>query len=135
MGSELVDPGRFSFEIAADTVFKKIVLFPKIKFGVEFGRQMLMHFHANRFRKLMKLANFVERRFIKRAANEPRFVPITEQIALAEVLQPDQTFLDIVIINSGRMNPVRLQKLRDLDVMAVFFALEIVFYQNDRLLG
>src|SRR5204862_6065706 len=33
------------------------------------------------------------------------------------------------------MNAVRLQKLRDLDVVAVLFALEIVFYQDKRLLG
>src|SRR6266550_2986773 len=33
------------------------------------------------------------------------------------------------------MNAVRLQKLRDLDVVAVLFALKIVFYQDKRLLG
>src|SRR5436190_18835554 len=33
------------------------------------------------------------------------------------------------------MNAVPLQKLRDLDVVAVLFALEIVFYQDKRLLG
>src|SRR5205807_6764553 len=49
-------------------------------------------------------------------------------------LQPDQTFVSVVIINSRSMNAVCLEKLRDLDVMPVLFPLEVVLYQNERLL-
>jgi hypothetical protein len=33
------------------------------------------------------------------------------------------------------MNAVGLEKLRDLDIVTVLFPLEIVLYQNERLLG
>src|SRR2546423_2041103 len=39
-----------------------------------------------------------------------------------------------MVVNSWRANPMLLQKLGDLDVMTVLLALEIVFYQNERLL-
>ena len=59
---------------------------------------------------------------------------MSEQIVFAEVLQPDQTFVRIMIINSRGANFVRFQELRDLDVVTILFALEIVFHQNQRLL-
>src|SRR5437016_2706528 len=38
-----------------------------------------------------------------------------------------------MIIDPRSMNAVRLEKLRDLDVVPVLFALEIIFYQDERL--
>ena len=71
---QLRDLGGFRLldvEIATNTIFKKVTLFPKIKRGVEFRRQMLSHFNANRLRKLVKLACFIESRFVKGAPNQP----------------------------------------------------------------
>src|SRR3984893_1366510 len=59
---------------------------------------------------------------------------MSEEIFLAEVLDPDQTFLGIVKIDFRRANAVRFEKLRDLDVMPVFLTLEIIFYQDERLI-
>src|SRR5262245_36443856 len=131
-GRQLVDLRRLDFEITTEAVLEKVTLFPPIKRGIEFRRQLLMHLDANRFGQLMELAHFVEGRIVKSAANEPRFIAIAEKVALAQILDPDQTFLSIMIINPRRVNAVRLQKLRDLDVMTVIFALEIIFNENER---
>ena len=83
----------------------------------------------------MEPGDFIERRLVKRAPHRPAFVAMSEKILLAEVLDPNQTLLRIVKIDLRRANAVRFEKLRDLDVMPVLFALEIIFYQNERLVG
>src|SRR5881227_4070704 len=86
-------PLRFVYpKISAETVFEKVVLFPNVKLGVEFGGQMLLHFDADRLRQSMKGRDLIERRFVKRATDEPAFVAITVKIALAQIFNPDQPF-------------------------------------------
>ena len=121
-------------EIAAETVFEKVILFPTVKLGVEFGGQMLLHFDADRLRQSMKCRDLIERRFVERAADKPTFVAITVEIALAQIFDPDETFRRIMKINPRYANVVRIEKVGDLDVMPVFFALQIVFHQDERLI-
>src|SRR5436190_3515641 len=127
----------FSFahaKISAETVFEKVVLFPNVKLGVEFGGQMLLHFDADRLRQSMKRRDLIERRFVERTTDEPAFVAMTVEIALAQIFDPDETFRWIVKINLRHPNAVRVEKVRDLHVMPVFFALQIVFHQDERLI-
>src|SRR5438045_2888353 len=83
----------------------------------------------------MQLQDFIERRFIECAAHQPRLVAIAEEVALTEVFDPDQSFIRIMIINSRRANAVLGEKLGDLDIVPVFFTLQIIFNENERLLG
>jgi hypothetical protein len=78
--------------------------------------------------------DLIERRFIEGPAHQPAFVAITVEIALAKVFQPDQTFVSIVKVNLRDTNSVFGKKIRDRYVVAVFFPLQIVFCQNERLL-
>ena len=81
----------------------------------------------------MQLHDLIQRRFVERAAHQPAFLAITAKVALPKIFQPDQTFLSIVKINLGHPNSVLGEKVRDRYVMAIFFPLPIVFYQNERL--
>src|SRR6266446_5254875 len=129
-------PLRFVYaKIASETVFEKVVLLPNVKLGVEFGGQMLLHFDADRLRQSMKRRDLIERRFVEGAADKPPFVPVTVEIAFAQIFNPDEAFRWIVKINLRYANVVRIEKVRNLDVMPVFFALQIVFHQDERLLG
>src|ERR1700738_4962331 len=94
---------------------------------------MVEHFDAGRFRQLMEPGDFIERRFVERAPDRPAFVAMTKKVFLAQVFDPDQTLSRIVKINLRRAKAVGFEKLRDLDVMPVLFALEIIFYQDERL--
>src|SRR5436190_22484530 len=126
----------FSFahaKISAETVFEKVVLFPNVKLGVEFGGQMLLHFDADRLRQSMKGRDLIERRFVKRTTDEPAFVTITVEIAFAQIFDPDKTFRWIVKINLRHPNVVGIEEVRDLDIMPIFFARQIVFHQDERL--
>src|SRR2546423_11991734 len=96
---------------------------------------MFAHFDADVFGQLMKLPYFVQRRIVKCAPNEPGFVTVAEKIPLAQVFDPDQAFVGVMVVNARRADIVFLQKLRDLDVMTVLFPLEIIFYQDQRLVG
>src|SRR5205807_7602278 len=89
---------------------------------------------ADRLRQRMKRRDLIERRFIERTTDEPAFVAVTVEIALAQIFDPDETFRWIVKINSRHPNAVRVEKVGDLHVMPVFFPLQIVFHQDERLL-
>src|SRR4029450_1952137 len=78
---------------------------------------MLLHFLAHGLRQAMKFDNFIERRFVKRAADEPAVVPITVKVVLTQILDPDEAFRRIAKINFWRPDSMGLQKFRDLDVM------------------
>src|SRR4029077_13297046 len=97
------------------------------------GRQMVLHFCADRFRQTMKLQNFVDRRFVERAANGPALDAIAVEIALAQIFDPDEAFRRIVKINFRGPNAVGVEEFRDLDVVPIFFALQIVFNKNQSL--
>src|SRR5947208_15501362 len=83
----------------------------------------------------MELGRFIEGRLIKGAAHQPRLVAVAEEIALAQVLDPDQSLFRIVKVNLWRANVILLEELRDLDVMPVLFAIEGVLNEDERLLG
>src|SRR5436190_9137958 len=127
-------PLRFVYpKIASETVFEKVVLFPNVKLGIEFGGQMLLHFDADRLRQSMECRDLIERRFVKRTADQPAFMTITVEIAFAQIFDPDETFRWIVKINLRHPNVVGIEEVRDLDIMPVFFARQIVFHQDERL--
>jgi len=81
----------------------------------------------------MQPGDFIQRRFVKCAAHQPAFAAVTEKVALAQILDPDQSLVRIVIINLRRVNPVGIEKFCDRDVVPVFFALQIVFHEDERL--
>ena len=78
----------------------------------------------------MERGNLIKRRFVKRAAHQPALRAIAEKIPLAQVLNPDQTFCRVVKINFRRSNSVCVEKFCDLDIMLIFFPLQIVLNQN-----
>src|SRR6266581_6839209 len=117
-------------KIAAETVFEKVILFPNVKLCVELRRQILLDFDAGRLRQTMERGNLIERRFVKRAAHQPALRAIAEKIALAQVLNPDQTFCRVVKINFRHSNSACVKKSGDLDVVLIFFPLQIVLNQN-----
>src|SRR6266404_2660113 len=82
----------------------------------------------------MQPGHLIQRRFVKSAAYQPAFGAVTEEVALTQVLDPDQSLVRIVIINLRRVNPVGLEKFCDRDVVPIFFALQIVFHEDERLL-
>src|SRR5881394_4610111 len=82
----------------------------------------------------MKRRDLIERRLVERAANEPAFVAITVKIALAQIFNPDQTFRWVMKINLRHPNALLVKKVRDLHVMPIFFAFQIVFHQDERLI-
>src|SRR5438045_6269462 len=128
-------PFRFAHAQGSDkTVFEKVVLYPNVKLDVEFGGQMLLHFDADRLRQSMKGRDLIERRFVKRTTDEPAFVAITVKIALAQIFNPDQTFRWVMKINLRHPNAMLVEKVRDLHVMPVFLAIQIVFTQIKRLI-
>ena len=55
---------------------------------------------------------------------------VTVEVALAQVFDPDEAFGRIVKINLRHADSVAVEKLCDLDVMPVFFALQIVPNQD-----
>src|SRR5262245_6358887 len=132
-GCQILALGFLDPEIAPQAIVEKVSLFPPIKRGVKLGGQVFLHFQAHGLRQAMKFDNFIERRLVKRAADEPVVVPITVEIAHTQILDPDEAFLCIVKINSWGSNSVGIEKFCDLDVMPVFFALQIVFNKNQRL--
>src|SRR5437868_7305139 len=85
---------------------------------------------GGRLWQAMQLHYLVEGRFVKCAPHDPSLVAIAEQIALAEIFNPNQAFRRIMKINLRRSNFVRLQKLRDFDVVAILFPLEVIFDQD-----
>ncbi|PYJ68675.1 MAG: hypothetical protein DME76_11570 [Verrucomicrobia bacterium] len=95
---------------------------------------MLLHFHADRLGQRVQRGDLIQRRFVKHAAHQPAFLPITVEVALAQVFEPDQAFVRIVKINLRHANSVLPEKVRDGHVMPVFFPLQIVFDQDQRLL-
>ena len=119
---------------AAEAILEKVILFPKVKLRIELGRQMLLHLDANRFGQRVQRRDLIEGRFVERAAHQPAFVAITVEVALAKVFQPDQTFVSVVKVNLRHTNSVLGKKVRDRHVVAIFFPLQIVFHQNERLL-
>jgi hypothetical protein len=96
---------------------------------------MLLHLDANRFGQRVQRRDLIEGRFVERAAHQPAFVAITVEVALAKVFQPDQTFVSVVKVNLRHTNSVLGKKVRDRHVVAIFFPLQIVFHQNERLLA
>ena len=80
----------------------------------------------------MEPRDFVQGRSIKRAAHQPGILAETEQIALAQVLDPNQTFFGVMKINLRYGNSMFRQKFSDAHVVPVFDALEVVFHQNER---
>src|SRR5207244_6426034 len=121
-------------KIAAATIFEKIILSPKLKRCVELRRQILLDFDAGRLRQTMERGTLIERRFVKRAAHQPALPAIAEKVALAQVLNPDQTFCRVVKINFRHSNSACMKKSGDLDVVLIFFPLQIVLNQNYRLI-
>ena len=97
--------------------------FPNI--GEHFGRDHSTVIHA---------FNLIERRVVKRTADEPVFAAITVEIAFAQVFDPNEALCWIVKINLRHANSMRVEKFRDLDVMPIFFVLQIVFDQDHRLI-
>src|SRR5882724_9937964 len=95
---------------------------------------ILLHLAANRFGQSVQSRDLIESRFVERAAHQPAFVAITVEVALAKIFQPDQTFVSVVKVNLRHTNSMLGKKGRDGYVMAIFFPLQIVFYQNERLL-
>ena len=91
---------------------------------------MLLHFYAHRLWQTVKLHNLVERRFVERAADKPALVSITIKVALTQIFDPDQAFRRVVKINLWHADSLPVEKLRDLDVMPVLFALQIVFNED-----
>src|SRR6476469_10064930 len=81
----------------------------------------------------MQRRDLIESRFVKSPANEPALVPIAVEIALPQILDPDKAFRRIVKINFRNPKSMGVEKLRDLDVVPVFFALQIVFNQDQLL--
>src|SRR5215831_6255968 len=95
---------------------------------------MLLHLETNRFGQSMQDRNLIKSRLVERAAYKPAFSAVTIEIALAKIFQPDQTLDCVVKINLRNANSVLAQKIRDGHVMPVFFPLQIVLHQNERLL-
>ena len=95
---------------------------------------MLLHLDANRFWQRMKRRDLIKGRFVESPAHQPTFVAITVKVALAKVFQPDQTFISVVKVNLRHANSVLGKKVRDGGIVAIFFPLQIVFHQNERLL-
>src|SRR6266545_3016193 len=60
-------------------------------------------------------------------------MPITVEVLRTQVLDPDEAFRFIVIINFGDPDSVDVEKFRNLDVMPIFVALQIVLNQDQRL--
>src|ERR1700730_1399870 len=73
-------------------------------------------------------------RLIHRPPEKPVLTAMAEKIVLAQILDPDEAFLGIMIIDFGGANIVRFQKSRDLDVMTVLFPFEVVLHQDELLL-
>ena len=61
-------------------------------------------------------------------------MPTTVEILLTQIFDPDEAFRFIVKINFRDPDSVDVEKFRDLDVMAVFVALQIVLNQDERLI-
>jgi len=53
---------------------------------------------------------------------------------LAQVLDPDEAFRFIVKINFGDPDSVDVEEFRDLDVMPIFCALQVLLNQDERLM-
>jgi hypothetical protein len=81
----------------------------------------------------MQSRDLIESRFVKGPANQPALVPIAVEIALPQILDPDKAFRWIMKIDFRNPNSMGVEKLRDLDVVPVFFALQIVFNQDQLL--
>src|SRR5438094_10553017 len=82
----------------------------------------------------MELRDLIQSRSIKCAAHQPGILAETEKIALAQVLDPNQSFFDVMKVDFRHGNSILRQKFSDAHVMAVFGTLETVFHQNERLL-
>ena len=95
---------------------------------------MLFHLDADRLRQRVQSRDLIERRFVERATHEPALMAVTVDVALAQVFEPDQSFVRIVKINLWHANSVRTEKIRDGHVVPVLFSLQIVFDENQRLL-
>src|SRR2546430_13721422 len=85
---------------------------------------MLLYFDANELRQRMQGRDLIQSRFVKSPANEPTLVTIAVEILLPQIFDPDKSFHRIVKINFRYSNSVGVEKLRDVDVVPVFFAVE-----------
>jgi hypothetical protein len=65
----------------------------------------------------------------------PWLVAVVPEIGLAEILEPDQALGRIVEVNLRRAHAILREELGDLDVVAVLLAIEVVLYQDERVLG
>ena len=77
--------------------------------------------------------HLVERRAIQRAARFPRLLAVAPEIAIAEVLHPDQPLGFIVKIDLRHAHAELAEKARDVDVVPVLIALVPVLRENERI--
>ena len=88
---------------------------------------MLLHLNASGFGQRVQRCDLIERRFVKRAPDQPALPAITVEIALPQVFNPDETLGWIVEIDLRHADSMLAEKIRDGDVMPIFFPLEVVF--------
>ncbi len=106
-----------------------------IERGVEFRGEMRTDILRAVQRQAMQTGGLIECGLIERLTHKPTLLAMTPQIDFAQIFDPDETFLRIMKVNFRHANFVFCQKLRDLDVKPVLLPLEIIFYENDCLLG
>src|SRR5450432_2212637 len=99
--------------MTAEAVLEKVVLLPKIKRGVELRRQIGPDFRRLGGGDAVQLRDFLERRLVKGAPRRPAPVAIAPEIALAEILDPDEAFRRVVEENFRRAHTVCREELRD----------------------
>src|SRR5207249_9899499 len=68
------------------------------------------------------------------AAHPRGLVAITLEVALAKLFPAGPTVVSVVKVNLRHTNSMLGKKVRDGYVVAIFFPLQIVLYQNERLL-
>src|SRR5437667_12150416 len=82
----------------------------------------------------MQSRDLIQSRFVKSPANEPTLLTIAVAISFPQIFDPDKSFHRIVKINLRCSDSVRVETLRDVYVMPVFFAVEIVLNKDQLLI-
>ena len=115
----------------SEAVFEEIVLLPLIKRGVEFWRHFAPQLAPVAFGQIMQLRDFIQGGLVERAADQPFVIAETEEVGFTKILDPDQAFFWVMKINFRSSNTAGRKKFSDADIVPVFFALEIIFDQDE----
>ena len=124
----------FALELkdAAEAILEEIILFPAVKFAVEFGLQLRRLDRRSGVRPRVQDQHLVERVLIEVAPHRPRLLAVAPKIAITQVFHPNQALGFVVKINLRHAHADFRQEPRDFHVVPVLLAEVAVLRKDER---